>query len=145
MPKIDFSQIDDVQDFSPIPPGRYLCRLVEIEESKTQHDDEMWNLRFEVIEGEHRGRVVFDRLVFSQAALKRVKLICSRMGIDVSGPVSLTPAMMKGKTCFLTVQIEEYLDDEENAKKRNTVPFAGYERADKSAPVQAGETEEEPF
>ena len=150
MPKLDFSQIDDVQDFSPIPPGKYLCKLVDVEESKTQNDDEMWNVRFEVIEGEQKGRAVFDRLVFSQAAIKRVKLICSRLGLDVSGPLNLTPETVKGRTCFLTVQIEEYLDEEENPKKRNVVPFAGYEKADKAAasaaaPAQAGQSEEDPF
>lgn len=146
MPKLDFSQIEDVQDFAPIPPGKYLCRLVEVEESKTQNDDEMWNVRFEVIEGDQKGRAVFDRLVFSQAAIKRVKLICSRLGLDVSGSLNLTPELVKGKTCYLNVQIEEYLDEEENPKKRNVVPFAGYERADKAAaPAQSGQSAEDPF
>jgi hypothetical protein len=147
MPKINFDEIEDVQDFSPIPGGRYLCRLVEVEESKTQYDDEMWNVRFEVIEGEHKGRAVFDRMIFSQAAIKRVKLICSRLGLDVSGPMNLTPEMVKGKTCHLTVQVEEYLDEGQNPKKRNVVPFAGYEKADKAAPAQApgADSEEEPF
>ena len=147
MPKINFEEIEDVQDFTPIPSGRYLCKLVEVEESKTQYDDEMWNVRFEVIEGEHKGRAVFDRMIFSQAAIKRVKLICSRLGLDVSGPMNLTPEMVKGKTCYIAVQIEEYLDEGKNAKKRNVVPFAGYEKADKSAPAQTQgvDSEEEPF
>ncbi|MDI6794806.1 MAG: DUF669 domain-containing protein [bacterium] len=82
MPKVDFSTIDDVQDFSPIPDGQYLSRLSEIEETTTQYGDELWKLRFEVIEGEYAGRYIFDNMVFSKAALKRVKLICSRLGID---------------------------------------------------------------
>lgn len=146
MPKINFDEIEDVQDYTPIPEGRYLCRLAEIEEAKTQNNDEMWNVRFEVVEGTHKGRVVFDRMVFSDAAMKRVKLICSRLGINVSGPVNLTPEMLKGKTCLLTVEIEEYLDEHQKAKKRNVVPFAGYEKADKAAPAQTnGDSEEEPF
>lgn len=128
MPKVDFSKVDDVQDFSPLPDGKYLCQASEIEEATTQYDDEMWKLKFEVVEGEHKGRFIFDNLVFSEAALKRAKLICSRLGLDVSGEVELTPSMLKGRRCYLSVLTEEYEDSEGKTKKRNVVPFAGYEK-----------------
>ena len=129
MPKIDFNHVDDVQDFSPLPDGQYLCRLAEVEEAATQYGDEMWKLRFVVESGPHRGRYIFDNMVFSDAALKRVKLICSRLGLDVSGELDVTPALIKGRTCYITVESEEYEDQEGNTKWRNVVPFAGYERA----------------
>ena len=146
MPKIDFNKIDDVVDFSPLPPGKYLCKLADIEEASTQNGDEMWNLRFQVMEGESVGRYVFDRLVFSAAALKRVKLVCSRLGLNVDGEMDLTPQMIIGRSCLLAVQNEEYEDGEGTKKMRNVVPFAGYEKTDK-APTQGttGEQEEEPF
>lgn len=134
MPRIDFNNVDDVQDFSPLPEGKYLCRLAEVEEAATQYGDDMWKLRFVVESGPHRGRYIFDNMVFSEAALKRVKLICSRLGLDVSGEIDLTPSLIKGRTCYVTVDIEEYEDQEGNLKKRNVVPFAGYERADQTAP-----------
>ncbi len=130
MPRIDFNRVDDVQDFSPLPDGRYLCRLAEVEEAATQYGDEMWKLRFVVESGPHRGRYIFDNLVFSDAALKRVKLICSRLGLDVSGELDLTPSLIKGRSCYVTVETEEYEDYEGNSKQRNVVPFAGYDRAD---------------
>jgi len=79
MPVINFSKVDDVQDYSPLPEGKYLCELSEVEETSTQYGDEMWKLKFEVVDGEHIGRYIFDNMVFSEAALKRVKLICSRL------------------------------------------------------------------
>lgn len=130
MPRIDFNRVDDVQDFSPLPDGRYLCRLAEVEEAATQYGDEMWKLRFVVESGPHRGRYIFDNMVFSDAALKRVKLICSRLGLDVSGELDLTPSLIKGRRCYVTVETEEYEDYEGNTKQRNVVPFAGYDRAD---------------
>lgn len=130
MPKIDFSHVDDVQDFSPLPAGKYLSRLVGIEQSSTQHGDEMWKLRFEVIRGPHAGRYLFDNLVFSDAALKRVKLICSRLGLDVSQEMDLTPELIRGRAVTLTVEVEPYEDAEGRTKQRNVVPFAGYEKAD---------------
>lgn len=130
MPKIDFNKVDDVQDFSPLPDGKYLCRVVEVEEATTQYGDEMWKLRFAVESGPQRGRYIFDNLVFSEAALKRVKLICSRLGLDVSGKLDLTPALISGRSCHVTVATEAYEDQEGKTKRRNVVPFAGYESAE---------------
>lgn len=138
MPKVDFNKVDDVQDFSPLAEGKYKVRVAEVEESSTQYGDEMWKLRFAVAEGPCKGRYIFDNLVFSEAALKRAKLICARLGLDVKGEVDLTPSMLKGKTCVLTVEIEEYEDHEGKPKKRNVVPFAGYEKADSPTTVAAG-------
>ncbi len=134
MPKINFAQVDDVHDFSPVPPGKYLCRLAEIEEASTQFGDEMWKLRFEVAEGEYAGRYIYDNLVFSDAALKRVKLICSRLGLDTAREIDLTTKLLEGRTCLLTVEVEDYQDQEGKTKKRNVVPFAGYERANAAKP-----------
>ena len=35
MPKVDFDKVEEVQDFSPIADGKYLCQLNDIEESST--------------------------------------------------------------------------------------------------------------
>jgi len=142
MPKIDFTKIEDAHDFTPLPDGKYLCKLSEIEESETQNGDEMWKLRFEVIQGDSIGRLIFDNLVFSEAALKRVKLICSRLGVDTSGEVDLTPDTLKNHECLISVLTEEYEDNEGNPKKRNVVPFAGYERiknSESETPSKNGE------
>jgi len=133
MPRIDFSTVEDAQDFSPLPDGKYLCRLAEVEETGTQYGDEMWKLRFVVADGPFKGRRIFDNLVFSEAALKRVKLVCSRLGLDVTGELDLTPELIKDRTCYVTVETDEYEDDEGKTKKKNIVPFAGYERADATA------------
>ena len=137
MPTIDFNTIDDVQDFTPLPEGTYLCRLADVEEATTQYGDDMWKLRFIVESGEHRGRYIFDNMVFSEAALKRAKLICSRLGLDVSGELDLTPSVITNRTCNVSVNIEEYKDQEGNVKSRNVVPFAGYERADQAVAGRA--------
>jgi hypothetical protein len=144
MPKVDFANVDDVQDFSPLPDGKYLCMLADLEEGSTRHGDEMWRLKFQVAEGEYKGRYVFDNLVFSDSAMKRVKLVCSRLGIDVSGEVDLTPDMLLGKMAVLTLEQEEYEDNEGRVKRRNTVPFAGYARAPgEEAAAGSGEEGEE--
>ena len=36
MPKIDFERIEDIEEFSPVSPGTYFCRL-QTEEGVRQH------------------------------------------------------------------------------------------------------------
>lgn len=140
MPKLNFDKIDDMESYSPVPAGQYLCRVKEIidendsgDKIETKSGDEMWKLRFSIVEGEFKGRNLWDNLVFSANALKRVKFICSRMGIPVSGNVDLTPKMLTGKVCLVTVNVEDYINDQDQTKTRNVIPYDGYERADESA------------
>jgi hypothetical protein len=128
MPRIDFTTIEDVDSYSPIPASRYRCELADIEESATRNGDELWKLRFIVTEGEHADRCVFDNMVFSQRAYPRVKLICSRLGLDVNEAVDLTPQMLVGRACILSVDVEEYEDASGAMRKRNVVPYNGYGR-----------------
>lgn len=140
MPEIDFSTVDEAGDFSPLPEGKYLSLLESVDDTqRTQYDDEMWRMKFKVVEGEYKNRYIFDNMVFSEKAMSRVKLICSRMGLDVSGAVELTSDLLIGRTVIIEVTVEEYTDEQEVTKKRNTVLFAGYERAEEGT----GEGKEE--
>ena len=128
MPKIDFPNVQDAKDFSPLPEGKYLCQLSKITKATTKYDDEMWKLHFKVIQGEYTGRIIFDNMVFSKAALGRVKLICSRLGLDTSQEVDVTPDLLQGRKCYISVEIQDYKDNKGYTKKRNVIPFAGYEQ-----------------
>lgn len=146
MLKVDFSRVDDLQDFSPLPDGKYLCRLSEIEEAITRYGDDLWKLKFEVVKGEFTGRFIFDNMVLSKAALKRAKFICSKLGINVTGECELTPELLKSRRCYISVLTEGYEDAEGRIKKRNTVPFAGYEYAgDEEATEETSEPDDMPF
>jgi hypothetical protein len=129
--KIDFDKIDDANVYEPLPAGKYLCELTDIEETFTQSKDEMWNLKFVVLTPLlHEGRVVFDRMVFSEKAMSRIKLICSRFGIDTKGTIDLKPGDILHKKCYLHLVIEEYFSEKDGTqRKRNRVPFGGYEKA----------------
>ena len=140
MPKINFERIEDIEEFSPIEPGTYHCRLDEVEEATTQFGDELWKLRWVITEGPNQGRILFDNMVFSQAALKRVKHIYGSLGLDTAGEVDLTPDRIKGRSCRVTVDIEEYEDQEGRMKTRNVVPFAGYEPVDVDTDADTDET-----
>jgi len=135
MPQVDFDKIDDPNDFTPLPDGDYDCRLQNIEERTTKSGDEMWGLEFVVTSGQYEGRKIFDNMPFSEKALGRVKLICSRLGLDTSKPMFLRPSMLLDRKCIVTVIQEEYEDENGQKKPRNTVPFAGYTK------IENGESE----
>lgn len=139
MPEVDFPNTEEASSFSLVPKANYLCELVKIEEQLTKHKDVLWRLHFKIIEGEYSGSYIFDNMVFSQAAMKRVKLICSRLGLDVSTKINLIPEMILHKRCILSVTIEKYTDSQGNIKEKNVVPYAGYELAEKSSDRQPGD------
>jgi hypothetical protein len=141
MPKINFHEVPDVEDYAPLPDGTYLCRLSDVKLRETQNGDEMWNLNFIVTSGPCEGRHIFDNLVFSKAALKRVKLVCSRMGLETSNEVDVTPELIIGQTCGITVRTEDYVEDNGQTKQRNVVPFAGYLSAEDASASAGGGAE----
>jgi len=133
MVQIDFTKIDDLKDYEPLPDGQYQCRLADVTEATTRNGDQMWKLKHVVTSGQFEGRYIFDNLVFSQAAMSRVKLICSALGLDVTQAVELNPDDLFDRACAVTVITEEYSDFEGYTKSTNRVPFGGYEPA--AAPV----------
>lgn len=129
MPRIDFSQIDGVTDFAPLPDGEYVCRLGDVEPDITRSGDAMWRLRWVVESGEFAGRLLFDNLVFSAKAMPRVKLVCESCGLDVSGALDLEPALLLQKRARIATYVEEYVDDHGTTKARNRIPWHGYSAA----------------
>jgi hypothetical protein len=144
MPKVDFSTVEDAKSFTPVPAGSYAVDVDSIEGTYTSGGDEMWKMRLKVLDGPHAGRFLFDNLVFSQRAMKRVKLICSKLGLETSGEVDLTPRMLRGKTCRVTVEVEDFVDDEGREKQRNNIPYAGYEAINDAA-GSGGDDEDDPL
>lgn len=129
MPKVDFNDVPDTEDFSPLPDGDYRCRCDEIKEEVSKNGNDMWNMTFIVTGGEYKNRKIFDNMVFTEKAMNRVKLISHRLGgieVDTIGEIDLRPPMFIGKEVILTVIETSYADSEGNEKKKNKVIFGGY-------------------
>ena len=124
---VNFDRIEEASDCTPVPKGKYLCRLVKIEEDVTKYGDPLWKLWFQIEDGEYENRYIFDNLVFSPKAEKRMKLICNRLGVPVIGERELEPSELLDKRCYITVDVEDYKDNEGKTRQRNCVLFAGYE------------------
>jgi hypothetical protein len=150
MPEIDAPNIGNADEFSPVPIGKYLCKIDSIDDSKeTKDGGEMWNLIHVVVDGPYEGKQIRDNISFSnETALKRVKLICSRAGLDVSKKFTLKPSMLVGKLVYVEVEsLREYEDKKGKPRKAAQVGFAGYEMVDAEteARIRKGGKGDEPW
>lgn len=138
MPKVNFTQVPDSQNFSPMPEGNYLMEVTDVEEKTTKNGDVMFRMKLEVVRGEYRSRCVFDNLTFNEKGMKRVKLVCNRLGIDTDQDIDLdiTPEILIGRSALVTLTINDYEANDGTMKKRNEVPFAGYEKVGEQANVE---------
>ena len=153
MPRINFTGIPDE---GLIPEGQYPCVVADIDEKISKKGDEYWRLKLQV-QGEEvpeTGQFLWDSLFFSDNAIKRVKLVCRRFGLDVSKDMDLEPKHLLGRKALVDVIIEKYEDYKTGeSRKRNSVPYAGYEKisgesvaSSVAAPVAKDElTDELPF
>ena len=90
----------------------------------------MWTLHLEIEDGEFAGQRIFDRAVFSKAALPRAKMIFKSLGIDTRGSCELTPDSIVGRRCQVEVVIKPYIDDDGVERFTNKVTYQGYSPVD---------------
>ncbi|MFH1680734.1 MAG: DUF669 domain-containing protein [Candidatus Eisenbacteria bacterium] len=129
MKRIDFRQVANVDEYAPVPQGQYLVEIEEAEEDTTRNGDERITLRLRVLDGEHAGAAIFDRIYFSPRALPRLKHLLGAVGVDTDQDLEVGPELLKGKRCLVDVTVESYVKTDGSEGKANAVPFAGYHAA----------------
>ena len=85
----DASQVEPSGDFEPIPAGKYVAVITESEmKANKSGTGSLLQLTFQVIEGEHKGRLVWTRLnldhpnaVAVQIARADLSAICRAVGV----------------------------------------------------------------
>lgn len=85
----DATQVDPAGDFAPLPAGQYLCIATDSQMKPTKKGDGRYlQVELEVLEGEHKGRKVWDRFVLEHpndrtVAIARSSLagLCTAVGV----------------------------------------------------------------
>lgn len=83
------NEVDPAVGFDPIPAGKYLAIITETEMKPTKAGTGQYlQLTFQVLEGEHKGRLVWARLNLSNPSDMAVKIaraelssICRAIGV----------------------------------------------------------------
>lgn len=135
--KVNWDEVPESGGFEPLPPGTYRGEIKNVDERTTRAGDPMWHLDIKVLQGEHRGRHVFDNLFFSKSGLRRVKNVGKQLGLPVEGTSELRPSDLVGLRVRVIVELEEY-----EGRQRNAVTYNGYQLADESeAPHQGKQSD----
>lgn len=130
MTMINWDNVDESCVNGLLEPGDYLVKIATIENKTTRAGDQMWRLRLDVQDEENKNLSVWDNLVFVEKALPRIKMLFSRIGIDLSGNQEVYPSQLIGQFIVAEISIEEYRLSTGEARKKNVVTFAGYKRID---------------
>lgn len=124
----------DADSYAAMPDGQYLARFTEVGIGKTQYGDEMWPITLTVASGECDGRKAFDRIIFSEKAMPRAKMLAKRvMDLDVEADeVDMERDSLLGRYALITVEKNSY-----KGRESSTVTFAGYDAAPEAMVAKA--------
>ena len=100
----DASNVDPARPFELLPPGKYVVQIVasEMRVTKDGQGQYLW-LELDVLEGEHAGKKLFDRLnlinnaastvEFAQRTLSAICRAAGRMQVQDSEELHLVPIL----------------------------------------------------
>ncbi len=101
---------DAAGEFSPLPPGEYLCHAERGELRTAKTGTPGYSLAFKVIEGDYTGRLCWLDLFLTPAALPMAKRDLLKLGID--SPAKLERSLPVGIRCKVRVALRK--DDNGN-------------------------------
>lgn len=131
MPKVNFKDVDETQQFKIIPEGDYVAEIAKVEETKSQKGDDMWKVQFKVIEGDQKGATVNTFMVFNEGGYGNIKKLYKEIGgFDLAKSHNCVPSDIEGEKVIITVQIGEYTNKEGVKVKNNSIPFGGFKSID---------------
>ncbi len=114
----DFSQTwqntQAAGEFAPLPAGDYVCHADKGELRNSRKGTPSYCITFKVIEGECTGRLVWDDLFLTKAALPMAKRDLEKLGID--SPEKLEQPLPAGIRCKVKVALRK--DDHGNETNR---------------------------
>lgn len=117
----DANQVEPNAGFDPLPAGKYTCVIAASEMKPTKNGDgEYLQLELEVIEGEHRGRKVWDRLLLKHPNPKTVQIARGTLSAICRAVNVLTPRdsiELHGLPLAVNVKLERRADNDELANR----------------------------
>lgn len=111
----------DVRDgFEPLPDGSYVCKITSVSLSQSSSGNPMIKFVWEVLDGEHAGRKLFDNVPLHVDW--RVKAYANLIGITSGSEVDLD--LFNGVEGILTVYTEAGSDGKTYNRIKTISPVA---------------------
>lgn len=127
--------------YDPIPAGTYTAVITESEIKDTSNNTgQQLALRWQIIEGEHEGRFVFDRITLKnqnpqavEIGMRQLKSIA--LAVGHAGRLG-DSAELHGQPCLIKVKVAPPRTDTKTGKTYDTSnEIKGYDPLDGTAPV----------
>lgn len=119
----DANTVEPNESFDPLPSGDYLCVIVASEMKPTKsRNGAFLELEFEVIDGPHKGRKLWDRLNLNNPNETAVKIARGTLSaicraVDVPRPVDSCELHDRPLVCKVRVEKRIDVDDLTNVIK----------------------------
>ena len=127
MPKVNFKEVDEEQQFTIIPEGEYVAEIKKAEETKTKKDDDMWKVYFQILDGDFKGKNVTSFFVFNDGGYGNIKKLYKAIGgFDLAKTHNCVPIDIEGEKVIITVAISEYTNKDGQKVKSNSIPYGGF-------------------
>lgn len=117
----DPAAVEPAQDFEPVPAGEYMVIITDSEMRATRAGGEMLSLTHQVIEGEFKGRLIWETLNLVNANPKTVQIAQQHLSA-ICHAVGITQAITDSEQLHnrpLVVRVE--VDHQEGYRPRNRV------------------------
>lgn len=124
--------------FEPIPIGEYRCVCEKIETGLTQNNDKKWTAFLRIIEGEHTGRFLFERVTFNQKSQNFIFSFFRAFGwnVEPGGSITARQSDIIGRTCIAKVHGHTVGQNNKTYEDTILLPDSGPE-SPQSAPPRA--------
>ena len=128
-----FDQTEAAPEYTPVPPGIYVARVLRGEYARTRSGADAYRLQFEITEGEHAGKTVLRTWTFGPKALPYTKRDLAAFGLTTSAKL-LSPFPEPGRE--YRVQLVVALQRGDDGIERNDIKRIDLVRVD-DAPAAA--------
>lgn len=116
-------------EFSPLPPGIYAARVLKGEYTTTKAGADAYRLRFEVTEGEQKGKTVIRTWTFGPKAIAYTKRDLAPFGLTTSAAL-LSPFPPAGREYHVRLVVA--LQRGDDSIERNDIKRVDLIRVDES-------------
>ena len=111
--KFGFQLEDVVDNFAPLPTGKYPCKLTHKELKKSQNGNDMLSVEWTIMEGEQAGKKIFDNVVLSLDW--KVKQYASLIGVESGN--SFDPDLFDGLEVIIDILLRDQKPKEKDSAK----------------------------
>lgn len=101
--EVDF---ESAKGFELVPGGYYVAKCTAITPGKSSSGYPKWDWRWQIIEGEHAKRIIFDTLAFHPNSMGRTKTVLRNLGVNTAGKRKLSPSEVLNTVARIRVDIQ---------------------------------------